>query len=291
MALNTNLSGTFDFDPSLGGIVVGAFSRCGIRRTELTVQHMKDAEFEANLVFSDWQGDGLNTWQVELVTQDIIAGVGRYEIPNTTVFTLDIYIRQNNQEYGYRWANANGAIEVWANSSESIMRWGPSPGYDPYDAAGVPLDPIPPVPPSPPFPTPPNAIDRILIPISRSDYAAIANKGMTGFPTSCWIDRLLQPVMYLWPVPNQTIPGGLQYYVQKRSMDSLLMNGSQQQMPFEAYDAFVWCLAERLAFIYAPDKVPMIGPRKELAYRRMLQATTENVPINLDVSVKSYFRV
>jgi hypothetical protein len=32
-------------------------------------------------------------------------------------------------------------------------------------------------------------------------------------------------------------------------------------------------------------------PRKEQAYRRMLQATTENVPLNLDVMVGSYFRV
>jgi hypothetical protein len=74
-------------------------------------------------------------------------------------------------------------------------------------------------------------------------------------------------------------------------MDSNTINGEQVQMPFEAYDAYVWCLAERLAFIYAPDRVAVIMPRKEQAYRRMLQATTENVPLNLDVMVGSYFRV
>ena len=235
MALNTNLSNTFDFDPTLGEIILGAYARCGIRRTELTTQMMADARFEANLVMSDWQGDGLNTYQVELVTQDIFAGQTQYQIPDTTVFTLDMVLRQNPDQA--------------------------------------------------------NPTDRLIIPISRSDYMAISNKNMPGFPTSVWINRLLQPIAYLWPVPNFDIVNGLQYYVQKRSMDSNTINGEQVQMPFEAYDAYVWCLAERLSFIYAPERLAMITPRKEQAYRRMLQATTENVPLNLDIMVGSYFRV
>jgi hypothetical protein len=235
MALNTNLSNSWDFDPTLGEIILGAYARCGIRRTEITVQMMADGRFEANLVMSDWQGDGLNTYQVELVTQDIFAGQTQYQIPDTTVFTLDMYIRQNPDQA--------------------------------------------------------NPTDRLIIPISRSDYAAIANKNMPGFPTSVWIDRLLQPVAYLWPVPNFDIVGGLRYYVQKRSMDSNTANGEQVQMPFEAYDAYVWCLAERLAFIYAPERLAMIAPRAQKAYQRMLQATTENTPLDFQVEVGSYFRV
>ena len=235
MALNTNISNTFTFNPTLGEAIIAAYARVGLRRTELVQQHMSDATAEANYVMSDWQGDGLNTWQVELVTQDILAGVSEYIVPNTTVFTLDLYIRQNPD-------------------------------------SGMP-------------------IDRILIPISRTDYASIANKNMQGFPTSFWYDRLLNPVMYLWPVPNQDIIGGLRYYVQKRPMDELSANGTQIAIPYEAYDAFVWCLAERLAYIYAPERVAVVAPRAQQAYRRMLQSTTENVPLDLNVMVGSYFRI
>jgi hypothetical protein len=101
----------------------------------------------------------------------------------------------------------------------------------------------------------------------------------------------LNPSLYLWPVPNFDIIGGLRYYVQKRPMDSDLQNGQQVQMPYEVYDAATWMLAERLAFIYAPDKAAMISPRKQQAYQRMLQATTENVPITMSIQMKSYFRV
>lgn len=234
MTLNSNLSNTYNFDPSLGEAIIGAYSRCGIRRTELTAQHMADARFESNMVMSDWQGDGINTWQVVLITQDIIAGVSEYSVPNTTVFTLDLVIRQNPD-------------------------------------SGMP-------------------IDRLIIPISRSDYMAISNKTMQGFPTSYWYDRQLNPVLYLWPVPNTDIPGGLRYYVQKRASDMNTQNGTEIAIPYEAYDAFVWCLAERLAFIYAPDRMAMIGPRKQMAYQRMLQATTENVPLEMNVEMRSYFR-
>jgi hypothetical protein len=235
MPLNNNLTNKWDFDPSLGELVLGAYARIGIRRTEVTTQHMADARFEMNMVFSDLQGDGINTWQVELVTQDIIAGQKEYIVPNTTVFVLDLYIRQNPDTF--------------------------------------------------------NPTDRLLIPFSRSDYAATANKDMRGFPTTYWYDRLLDPKLYLWPVPNFDIVGGLRYYVQKRPMDSDLQNGQQVQMPYEVYDAATWMLSERLAFIYAPDKIAMIGPRKQQAYQRMLQTTTENVPINMNIQMGSYFRV
>lgn len=235
MALNSNISNTFDFDPSLGEAIIAAYARCGIRRTEIVVQHMADGRAEANYLMSDWQGDGLNTWQVELVTQNIVAGQYIYDVPNTTVFTLDLVIRQNPD-------------------------------------SGMP-------------------IDRLIIGISRSDYMAIANKTMQGFPTSYWYERLLNPKLYLWPVPNNDIIGGLRYYVQKRAMDENTKDGTQIAIPYEAYDAFVWGLAERLAFIYAPDKVALIMPRAQKAYQRMLQATTENTPLNLNIELKSYFRV
>ena len=55
MSLSTSRS----FNPNLGEVTIGAFARCGIRRTELTQQHMQDAQFESNLLQSDMQGDGI----------------------------------------------------------------------------------------------------------------------------------------------------------------------------------------------------------------------------------------
>ena len=45
-------------------------------------------------------------------------------------------------------------------------------------------------------------IDRIIMPISRTEYASYPNKQQQGFPTVFWFDRLLAPTVTLWPVPN-----------------------------------------------------------------------------------------
>lgn len=261
------ISGTFNFDPSLGNIVIGAFARCGLRRTELTSQHMQDAYFEANMVQSELQGDGIQTWQVSLEKIDIIAGKGTYNLPKKTVFVLDVYIRQNGVEPYVSWDNQSSVVSEWINESNSIQPW-----------EGV-------------FASQQStATDRVILPLSRSDYAAIANKYQQGFPTSYWWDRTNPSTLHLWPIPPWNIPNGLQYYVQQRPDDAVLGNGTQVDMPYEVYDYFTWCLAERLGFLYAPERVQLIAARKQTAYMKYTQATTENVPISMNVQLRGYFR-
>jgi len=241
-----------------------------MRRTQLTSQHMQDAYFEANMVQSEFQGDGIQTWQVVLETQDLVAGQGVYNVDATTVFMLDVYIRQGNTAPYNSWLNANGYALNWINNNQVVLYWSGSSTTITTTSS--------------------TATDRLILPMSRSEYASIANKYQQGFPTSYWYDRTLSPQLYLWPIPQTTVLNGLQYYVQKRPDDAKLGGGTQVDMPYEAYDYFVWSLAERLAFIYAQDKVQLIAQRKQVAYQKYLQATTENVPITLNVGLRGYFR-
>ena len=262
-----SLSGTFTFDPSLGNIVIGAFSRCGLRRTQLTSQHMQDAYFEANMVQSEFQGDGIQTWQVTLETQDIVAGQGVYNVNPTTVFMLDVYIRQQGSVPFVIWDNTNGYTSQWLNQNNAIDYW-----------SGVTSS------------QQQTATDRIILPMSRTDYASIANKYQEGFPTTFWWDRLTPSQLYLWPIPPSDIPNGLQYYVQMRPDDAQLSNGTNVDIPYEVYDYFTWNLAERLAFIYAQDKLAAIAQRKQQAYVKYMATTTENVPITINTNMIGYYR-
>jgi hypothetical protein len=44
--------------------------------------------------------------------------------------------------------------------------------------------------------------DRLIFPISRSEYAAYPDKTTQGTPTVFWFDRLIAPTFTLWPVPG-----------------------------------------------------------------------------------------
>ena len=315
------LSGTREFNPTLGEAVIAAFARIGVRRPEITQQQLEDANFEANLLQSEMQGDGINLWQNILQTYDIEPGKSVYDIDPNTVFVLDVYIRQNPTITYVRWLNDDLQRELWQDNIGTPLPWAPSPGYDPY-ATFIPqivywannngalsrwannngvVSPwtgtlVPQViAPVPPYVPPANyntmATDRLLLPISRSDYAATANKRMPGFPTSYWVNYLLQPTITLWPVPTAFIPDGLQFYAQNRMQTASLADGTQIMIPYQVFDYFTWSLAERLAYIYAPERVQVILPRKAQAFAKYAQATTENVAINMDVEVASYFRV
>lgn len=85
-------SETFNFNPSIGSLALNAFARCGVRRTEITPQHMDDVFLESNLLQSDWSADGIIWWTVERVDQPLTVGAPTYAIPVNTVSVLDVYI-------------------------------------------------------------------------------------------------------------------------------------------------------------------------------------------------------
>ena len=70
------------------------------------------------------------------------------------------------------------------------------------------------------------AIDRIILPISRTEYASYPNKSQQGFPTTFWFDRQLSPTVTLWPVPDGT-QTSLKYYSVLRIQDAN-MNGTDE---------------------------------------------------------------
>ena len=89
-------TGTYNFDPALGSLVIDAFGNCGVRRTELRAQHMDDARFAANLITARWAASGVNLWAVDLQTVALVQGQATYDVPDNTIFILDAYITQGS---------------------------------------------------------------------------------------------------------------------------------------------------------------------------------------------------
>lgn len=85
-------SALYTFNPPIGSLALNAFSRCGVKRTELLAQHMEDSYMETNLLQADWAADGIIWWTVELVSQPLTQGVSTYSVPANVVSVLDVYI-------------------------------------------------------------------------------------------------------------------------------------------------------------------------------------------------------
>lgn len=88
-------SGTYTFDPSLGESVLYAFARCGLKRTEVTTEHMVNARIAANMIQSDWANEQPNLWTVEEQIIPCVAGQSQYTPADTTILVLDAFLREN----------------------------------------------------------------------------------------------------------------------------------------------------------------------------------------------------
>lgn len=91
-------SGTFAFNPSLGDLTLNAFSRIGIRPTALQQEHMFTARMEANLLQSEWANKGPNLWAVDLQSFVCSPTVAAYNLPQSTIGVLDVYMTANGTD-------------------------------------------------------------------------------------------------------------------------------------------------------------------------------------------------
>jgi hypothetical protein len=100
--------------------------------------------------------------------------------------------------------------------------------------------------------------DRIMVPITRTQYAMIPNKLTPGIPTQFWFERLPVPQVTIWEPPSQGAPAYvLSYNWMQRIQDVNFASGETPDLVNRAYDAFCACLAYRIA--------PKIIPRSEWA--------------------------
>jgi hypothetical protein len=110
----TVTSGTYNFSPSLGEVVLTAFSRIGIRRPEIVQTHLADAKQEANLLLAKLANLQPNLWSVDQQILPLIQGAPTYTVPAETVMILDVFVR-----YGAPTATVDRAIYPISRSEYS----------------------------------------------------------------------------------------------------------------------------------------------------------------------------
>jgi hypothetical protein len=134
-------------------------------------------------------------------------------------------------------------------------------------------------------------IDRIILPISRTEYASYPNKEQQGYPTVFWFDRLLSPTVTLWPVPNtDNGPQYLKYYRVVRIQDSGLQNGQTVEIPYLWLEAFAYGLAVRLAQIWNPAMVAQLKPFADESYMIAAEQNIETAQQYISPQISGYFR-
>jgi hypothetical protein len=132
--------------------------------------------------------------------------------------------------------------------------------------------------------------DRIITPLSRTEYASQPNKLQQGAPTSFWFYREINPQIYLWPVPDGNGPYTLNYLTFTQPQDALLSGALNPEIPYRWLDAFVAGLAYRLAKIYKPELETVRGADSQKAFMVASAQDGENVPFYVSPQTQGYWR-
>jgi len=132
-------------------------------------------------------------------------------------------------------------------------------------------------------------IDRIMLPVSRTEYASYPNKASQGTPTVYWMDRLLSPTVTLYPTPNGQ-QASFSYYRLRQTQDSNLANGAAVEIPIYFLESYALGLAYRLALSWAPDKVPMLKPLADEAWAVASRQNVETANYYISPVVQGYWR-
>lgn len=130
--------------------------------------------------------------------------------------------------------------------------------------------------------------DRIIMPISRTEYASYPNKKMQGFPTVFWMDRLLQPTITIWPVPDGS-ETSLNYYSLIQIQDAAMQGAKQIEIPVYFLEAFAFGLAARLAMIWTPDKAVALKAMADESYQIAAAQNIEQASFYVSPQIGGYF--
>lgn len=132
------------------------------------------------------------------------------------------------------------------------------------------------------------AIDVLLYPLSRNDYAAIPQKGQQGRPTSIWFQREINPQFTIWPAPDGNGPYQFQGYMLRQVQDANPVGAQTMNIPYRAFMAFVSGLAADLAVKVAPDRLTMLTGLAEAAWDSFSADDREKVPLYLCPDFSGY---
>jgi hypothetical protein len=225
-------SGSYNFAPTGGEIIMNAFGRIQIRPTEILSSHLQQALMELNLLLVKMSNLQPNLWSVDLQALPLVQGQATYSLPAETVMITNAYVRTGNNQ----------------------------------------------------FP------DRLLFPISQTEYASLSNKSSQGTPNQFWFDRLISPTITLYLVPDGNGPYTLYYYRVRQVQDALLANGLNVEVPYLWLDALAAGLAYRLARIYTPQLEAIRKADADEAWNVAATQNTENVSLMISPGLGSYYR-
>ena len=274
-------SGSTDFEPDVAEYVEEAFERCGLEVR--TGYDLKTARRSINLMLADWANRGLNQWTIEETSISLATDVGNYPGGTLTItvaasgsFSVAETITGSSSSATATITSLPSAtsmaitLPVGTFTNGETLTGATSGATTTLSAA---VD----------FSSVRNTIDILSAVVtrdgtdygigrlSRDEYLNIPKKTQSGRPSQFYLDRLITPVLKLWPVPD----GDTDIVTCDRlvRMDDADDYTNTMSVPVRFYPCFAAGLAYYLSIKRAPDRIQFL---KVMYEEELTRAMTED---------------
>jgi hypothetical protein len=289
------VSGSKDFEPDVAEYIEEAFERCGLELR--TGYDARTARRSLNFLFADWANRGLNRWTIEQVTQTVAADIIEYPLGKITLsvaasgsFSLAETITGGT--------SAATAYVITKPSATSMTITIPSGTFVAAETiTGGTSAATTTVSTAPSLVDVQSSIDILSAVIrrssqdisiqrmSRDDYLSIPNKTTTGRPVQFYVDRLITPVIKIWPAPENSTDQLI--YDRLVRIDDADTSVNTIEVPFRFYPCLVAGLAYYISLKRAPDRIQILKTLYEEEFERAASEDRDRASLSIVPSESS----
>jgi len=275
------VSGSKDFELNVAEYIEEAFERCGLELR--TGYDAKTARRSLNLLFADWANRGLNRWTISQTTQTVAEAISEYPVGTITLSVSDSgsFTIAETITGGTSAATASlitkpdstsmtitvpsgtftsGETITGSSSSATTTTTSTASLEDTQSTIDILSGVIR-----------RDSSDISITRISRDDYLNIATKSTKGRPTQFYVDRLITPVVKVWPTPENSTDQFI--YDRLVRIDDADTSVNTVEVPFRFYPCLAAGLAYYIALKKAPERIQIL---KALYEEEFLRAAEED---------------
>jgi hypothetical protein len=234
-------------------------------------------------LFADWANRGLNRWTIEQVTQTFAKDIAEYPVGTITlsVSDSDSFTIAETITGGTSAATASlitkpastsmtitvpsgtftSGETITGSSSSATTTTTSTASLEDVQATVDILSGV----------VRRSSTDISIGRIGRDDYLSIATKSTTGRPTQFYVDRLITPVVKVWPTPENSTDQFI--YDRVIRIDDADTSVNTVQIPFRFYPCLAAGLAYYISLKRAPDRIQIL---KALYEEEFLRAAEED---------------
>ena len=291
-------SGSTDFEPDVAEYVEEAFERCGLEVR--TGYDLKTARRSITLMLADWANRGLNQWTIEETSISLATDVGNYPGGTLTItvaasgsFSVAETITGSSSSATATITSLPSAtsmaitLPVGTFTNGETLTGATSGATTTLSAA---VD----------FSSVRNTIDILSAVVtrdgtdygigrlSRDEYLNIPKKTQSGRPSQFYLDRLITPVLKLWPVPDGDTD--IVKFDRLVRMDDADDYTNTMSVPFRFYPCFAAGLAYYLSIKRAPDRIQFLKVMYEEELTRAMTEDRDKASFSITQGL-SYWRI